>query len=125
MERQNVLEYLGFQVLRFTNQEILENIDRVVKQIKNIFKNNWELVALPNGEGWVGRTNEFTKIIHIDAYRLETPEQIYQVISKEELQDKNNLILIEWPELALNIFHKVFLFEHVNEDTRKISIKEV
>lgn len=63
------------------------------------------------------------KIIHIDAYRLENPAQIYQVITKEELADKNNFILIEWPEKAdQNIFDKKFLFEHVSETERKISI---
>ena len=34
-----------------------------------------------------------TRVIHIDAYRLEKPEQIYQVLSKEELADKNNFII--------------------------------
>lgn len=64
-------------------------------------------------------------VVHIDAYRLEKPEQIYQVITKEELEDKNNLVIVEWPELSENIFQKIFLFEHVDEDTRKISIKSV
>ncbi len=64
------------------------------------------------------------KIIHIDAYRLESPEQIYQVLSKDELADEKNLIIVEWPELAdLNIFDDIFLFEHIDENTRKISKK--
>jgi tRNA threonylcarbamoyladenosine biosynthesis protein TsaE len=72
------------------------------------------------GVGW-GR------LIHIDAYRLEKPTQIYQVISKEELVDKNNLVFVEWPEnifdgvVGENIFDKIILFEHVDENTRKIS----
>lgn len=61
-------------------------------------------------------------VIHIDAYRLEDPNHIYQVISKEELENKNNLILIEWPEkIDKNLFNKIFLFEHIDEETRKIS----
>lgn len=67
-------------------------------------------------------------IIHIDAYRLEKPEQIYQVISKEELADKNNFVIIEWPEKVFdnensvgeNIFDKIFYFEHVDESTRRL-----
>jgi tRNA threonylcarbamoyladenosine biosynthesis protein TsaE len=78
--------------------------------------------ALPVREG------EVHKVIHIDAYRLEQPEHIYQVISKEELEDKNNLIIIEWPEKVLPLtpggkgfFDTIYLFEHVDENTRKIS----
>ncbi len=63
------------------------------------------------------------KIIHIDAYRLEKLEHIYQVISKEELQNKNNLVIVEWPELSENIFDAIYLFQHVDENTRKISKK--
>ena len=62
-------------------------------------------------------------IIHIDAYRLEKPEHIYQVIPKKELEDKKNFIIVEWPELSENIFDAIYLFEHVDEDTRKISKK--
>lgn len=38
------------------------------------------------------------KLVHIDAYRLEKPEEI-QVLDWEGLvSDKENIILIEWPE---------------------------
>lgn len=67
------------------------------------------------------RGGKVQNIIHIDAYRLEKPEQIYQVISKEELADKNNLVIVEWPEMSENIFDAIYLFEHVDENTRKIS----
>lgn len=61
-------------------------------------------------------------IIHIDAYRLENPENLYQVISKEELNNKGNLVIIEWPEkVDRNIFDHIILFEHIDENTRKIS----
>ena len=81
--------------------------------------------TLPFREGAV------LNIIHIDAYRLENPEHIYQVVSKEELENKNNLIIIEWPEKVLSLtpggqgldIDKIFLFEHIDENTRKISLK--
>lgn len=72
---------------------------------------------------------DLTPIVHIDAYRLENPKQIYQVISKAELADKNNMIIIEWPEkvfdnnLGEDIFDEIFLFEHIDENTRRISKK--
>lgn len=62
-----------------------------------------------------------SKVIHIDAYRLEKPEHIYQVVSEEELGDKNNLIIIEWPEKSADIFDAIYLFEHVDENVRRIS----
>lgn len=76
-----------------------------------------------------GLKGKVARLIHIDAYRLEKPEQIYQVISKEELEDKSNFILVEWPEkvfeggIGENIFHKIFTFEHIDENTRKISTR--
>lgn len=63
-------------------------------------------------------------VIHIDAYRLENPEHIYQVIGKEELADKNNLIIIEWPEkIPQELLSEIYEFEHVDENTRRLSKK--
>ena len=112
-ERTKVFNNLGFKVLRFINDQILTNINYVLSEIEG--------ALAPTLKGRAGE-GTIKQIIHIDAYRLETPSQIYQVISKEELADKNNLILIEWPELSENIFDKIFLFEHFSEDERKISI---
>lgn len=124
-ERSKIFENLGFKVLRFTNEQVLGGIQNVLEEIqKHLTKSPAEQV-LPEGEDLGGDDTEgVRRIIHIDAYRLEKPEQIYQVVSKEELADKNNLIMVEWPELADNIFDKVFLFEHVDENTRKISIQK-
>jgi tRNA threonylcarbamoyladenosine biosynthesis protein TsaE len=87
-----------------------------------VLRRDYEVQKSPQPPLKGGVTNAL-KIIHIDAYRLEKPEQIYQVISKEELRDKNNLIIVEWPELSENIFDDIYLFEHVDENTRKISKK--
>ena len=38
------------------------------------------------------------KLIHIDAYRLERSEDLAVLNFEELLEDKNNLIMIEWPE---------------------------
>jgi len=40
----------------------------------------------------------WTRLIHIDAYRLESAREL-EVLNFEDLvEDENNLILIEWPE---------------------------
>lgn len=41
---------------------------------------------------------QFTKLIHIDAYRLDSGSEILKLNFQEDLNSPNNLILIEWPE---------------------------
>jgi tRNA threonylcarbamoyladenosine biosynthesis protein TsaE len=38
------------------------------------------------------------RLIHIDAYRLERPEELEALDWEDLVADKNNLIMIEWPE---------------------------
>ena len=42
----------------------------------------------------------FTKLIHIDLYRLKGPEDLAPLKLKELMDDSKNLIMIEWPERA-------------------------
>ncbi len=39
-----------------------------------------------------------TKLIHIDAYRLEAPEQFADLRAETFLNDPTNLVVVEWPE---------------------------
>lgn len=48
---------------------------------------------LPSGEA-----RRFTRLVHIDAYRLERPEQWEQLRPQEFLSDPATLVLVEWPE---------------------------
>ena len=47
-ERTEILNELGYKVIRFTNEEVLNDIDRVLSEIQNT------LNTLPLGEGWGG-----------------------------------------------------------------------
>ncbi len=40
----------------------------------------------------------FSKLVHIDAYRLEGAEELSTLGFSELLQDPQNIILLEWPE---------------------------
>ena len=40
----------------------------------------------------------FTKLVHIDAYRLEKPEEFAALKPEEFLSDPHALVCIEWPE---------------------------
>ena len=69
------------------------------------------------------KTNDkkFKNLIHIDAYRLEKSEEIKQLGFEDLLKDKNNLIIIEWPEKVEDYLpsntHKIIL-EHRDDTTR-------
>ena len=65
----------------------------------------------------------FHTLIHIDAYRLEKPEEIERLGWKETIADKGKLIIIEWPENigeALPQDAIKVLFKFVDEHTREI-----
>ena len=42
--------------------------------------------------------NFFKYLIHIDAYRLESDEELKKLGWEEIIQDEKNLIVLEWPE---------------------------
>jgi tRNA threonylcarbamoyl adenosine modification protein YjeE len=44
------------------------------------------------------RSIQWKKLIHIDLYRLEKKEEMVALKLEEVIGDKNNLIMIEWPE---------------------------
>ncbi len=67
----------------------------------------------------------FKKLIHIDAYRLDSDSEILNLNFQEDLNNPDNLILIEWPErvsgaLPENIIRVNFKF--VSEFEREIDV---
>ncbi len=66
---------------------------------------------------------KFKYLIHIDAYRLEKSEELMKLGWQEILEDKNNLIIIEWPENVPDCIPKDALtvkISHIDGDTREI-----
>lgn len=77
-------------------------------------------------------------IIHIDAYRLEKPEHIEQVLEisyklslgKDKItpnpslgeEGSRTLILVEWAELADLQYDLHFVLKHVNDSEREINL---
>jgi tRNA threonylcarbamoyladenosine biosynthesis protein TsaE len=45
-----------------------------------------------------GAPRRFNRIVHIDAYRLEKPEEFDALRPEEFLNDPKALVLVEWPE---------------------------
>lgn len=72
---------------------------------------------------FITHDSRFTNLIHIDAYRLESGEELLKIGWKEIIKDPKNLILIEWPENVDEVMPRNYLhinFEFIDEMTRKI-----
>lgn len=50
---------------------------------------------IPEGSGV-----RFKNLIHIDAYRLQSYEELKKISFEKYLQDSGNIILLEWPEMV-------------------------
>ncbi len=47
--------------------------------------------------------HQFKHLVHIDAYRLETPEELLVLNLKTEFLDEGNLVVVEWAEKVATI----------------------
>ncbi len=68
---------------------------------------------------------DFKRLIHIDAYRLESPKELLTLEWNHIVKDPHNLILIEWPEKVAEILpenHTKICFKFVSENEREIEI---
>lgn len=66
---------------------------------------------------------KFKYLIHIDAYRLTKSEELMKLGFQDIIEDKNNLIILEWPEnvsdcIPLNTYN--IKLSHTDENTRTI-----
>ncbi len=80
-----------------------------------------KIYPIPVGSLVEGR---FTTLIHIDAYRLEKPEEIKALDLDALVANTKNLIFFEWPERAgtlLPVDGIKLSFEYVNESVRSVS----
>lgn len=66
---------------------------------------------------------DFSHLIHIDAYRLDSPEELLHLGWEDIRKDPKNLILIEWPEKVKTLLPsqtQYLSFIFVDENTRDI-----
>jgi len=67
--------------------------------------------------------SNFKHLIHIDAYRLESSQELVKLGFAEIIANPANLVLIEWPERLGDVLHTTTIrlhFSHINETIRKI-----
>ena len=66
----------------------------------------------------------FTRLIHIDAYRLEKESELLHLGWKEVINEPENLIFMEWPENVPGTIPdntKRIGFKFIDENTREIN----
>lgn len=69
------------------------------------------------------QNKRFPRLVHIDAYRLEEGRELAALDFEKIVSDKNNLVLIEWPENVKEILPdstRFVEFESVGENERRI-----
>ena len=69
------------------------------------------------------RVESFNTLIHIDAYRLKSSEELKKLRFADLLADPQNLILVEWADRVSDILpsdHSKLYFEFVDDATRRI-----
>ncbi len=68
---------------------------------------------------------DFRKLIHIDAYRLDSAKELLNLDWERTLSDQKNIIFIEWPERVIEILpenHAKIFFKFLSENEREIEI---
>lgn len=76
---------------------------------------------------YVIHASRFTNIFHIDAYRLEKPEELARLGWVDILKEKNNLIVVEWAEQVEALLPEDSIrikFKFVDETTREVEMVE-
>ena len=71
--------------------------------------------------------NGFKTFYHIDAYRIEKPEELAPLGMEEILNDPKNIVLIEWSEKVEEIIPDNAVrinIKHLDENSREITINE-
>ncbi|MEK7460493.1 MAG: tRNA (adenosine(37)-N6)-threonylcarbamoyltransferase complex ATPase subunit type 1 TsaE [Patescibacteria group bacterium] len=67
--------------------------------------------------------DRFTKLIHIDAYRLTSGDEMKSLGWETLLKERENLIFLEWPEQVKSALPENIItlsFKHIDETTRCI-----
>lgn len=79
--------------------------------------------AIPHGSLLGER---FTKLIHIDAYRLEDEKEMRALEWDSLILDEHNLIFIEWPEQVKGVLPKDIImisFQYLDEGVRSVTVE--
>lgn len=71
------------------------------------------------------KDKKFKKLIHIDAYRLNKSTELINLGWDEIMKDKNNLVLVEWPENVqecTKVHSCKIEITHLDDTTRNLKV---
>jgi len=71
--------------------------------------------------------NRFSCLVHIDAYRMDSPDEAAHIDFDEIIVDPQNLVCVEWPERIASKMpaeHIRIICAFVDEQTRTFDISE-
>lgn len=91
--------------------DVKENIISPTFVIMKIYNIN------PNSKYYIN----FKKLIHIDAYRLESSSELLKIGWQKIAEDKDNIIIVEWPEKVEDCLDSDACWVklgHIDEETR-------
>lgn len=94
-------------------------VDGVVTSPTFVIEKIYKLPELSN----LSQGEKFTRLIHIDAYRLKDGKDLLKLGWEEIAGNPKNLILVEWPEIVADILLKdvkIIKFKFIDENTREI-----
>lgn len=71
-----------------------------------------------------GTHHFFKKLIHVDAYRFESPEEVKVLKLLNDLDNHDTLIVIEWPSKLSGALNEdmTVAFAVIDDDTREVTI---
>ncbi|MFA6273617.1 MAG: class I tRNA ligase family protein, partial [Candidatus Paceibacterota bacterium] len=90
LERTKILEILGFNVIRFKNEEVLKNLGQVIRKIKETLENP----SLWEGQGWAEKIKVFTTradTLFGATYVVLAPEHRLVESLKLKIENKNEV----------------------------------
>lgn len=100
---------------------IKEDITSPTFVIEKIYPITWTSDVQVNGV----KNINFKKLVHIDAYRLDSAKELSALDWDKTLADSRNIIFIEWPERVLEVLpknHAKINFKFLSESEREIEI---
>lgn len=88
---------------------------------ENIISPTFVIMKIYNINSTSKYYSHFKKLIHIDAYRLDSHKELLKIGWSELIGDKDNLIIIEWPERVENCLNSDVCWiklGHIDDQTR-------
>jgi tRNA threonylcarbamoyladenosine biosynthesis protein TsaE len=73
------------------------------------------------------KAKSYKLLIHVDAYRLKSGEELRKLGFEELLADPKNLILVEWADRVASVLpknHVKIHFRFMDEQTRELVVKK-